>query len=189
MESRATWLGRALRAACVLGLAAGASGALGSVSVGTALDDAERKPDKAWDDVLAIGRRGGAASRNELQAIAGRKEDAPSVNLARKVLSLWKEGEESLRCDTPQPLAHPRISAETLRQIFPGKTEAGVVVVSVSVNSRGLVTDAKILSGPSSPPLDALVLDTTRGMLFCPVKRGSDYVPGTVTLTFRLEVR
>lgn len=176
-------IGMMLPAACAFGLAV--TCAVGSESPGVA----RVKVDKAWDEVLALGREGGPSARRELQQIAGRNDGAPSTALARKMLSLWSEAANGIHSDVPQALAHPRLSADALRRILPGTQPAGLAIVEVAVDARGFVTKATVLKGAPSAEVEALILDTTRTMLFCPVKVNTGYAPGKVTLTFSLEVR
>ena len=180
---RRGWIRMLLPAGCAFGLAV--TCAVGSEPPGVA----RVKVDEAWDDVLALGRDGGSGARRELQQIAARNDGVPSTALARKMLSLWSEAASAMHSDTPQALVHPRLSPDALRRILPGTQPAGLVIVEVSVDSRGFVTRATVLRGAPSSEVEALILDTTRSMLFCPAKVSADYAPGKVTLTFSLEVR
>jgi TonB family protein len=146
------------------------------------------RPDGDWDRVLELGR-GGEASFAQLHKLAERDDTKPSTSLARVIVGLWDDQEGTFETQTPHTVCRPKVSQEALRRVVPGEVTARIASVKATVTPRGMVNSAKMTHSTGLPELDALALATAREALFCPPKTGDRYHEGTITLTFRLEVR
>lgn len=146
----------------------------------------QRQSDSQWERVLDLAKAGNPGSKKELQAKTTSDEGASSL-LAKRILALWNEADNTYYSEVPRPLETTCIRKEELEKLPPDDTNFGMVAVSVEVSPVGLPTDLQIVSGPPNAALRKAVLAGVRRMLFVPAKKGSQYVRATVTITCRQE--
>jgi len=142
-----------------------------------------------WDDVLATAKTRSSDSRRRLESIAARGDDVPAVALARQVLTLWSDKDNTFYSLAPIAVRKPELPPAGLRGALGRENDAAIVVVEADIDASGCVGSVRVIKGPTSDKLRSLVIRSVQQTAFQPAKRGDDYVAAKATLSIGIEVR
>lgn len=139
-----------------------------------------------WSSTLELGLRRDTESAEKLKALKWGKTCALEIKKLAEVLLDDRIVEHEQH---PERAAKVRFKDPDLRSLHLGKQTNVMMVMELTIDATGRVTDAKFLRAHSDQRINDLFLETARTWLFRPAREGAAYRESKQTFSANIHFR
>jgi len=144
----------------------------------------------SFERILQIAQSKAPDAKTQLERLRDQGPgDAQLPMLARRILNLWNDVDNTYHSRTPQVIENHCITVDELKSLYPGEVEAKRLYIEIRVDADGKPVRASVIGGTDDKQLKDAVVHSLMQRRYVPAKEHDSYIDSTLTIECRVEVR